>query len=533
VDYTTSGLAPSGLDVAKLQEIYGTPEAFLQRYSEFHEKYIKLLETGKVNSAKVGRVNLDTLIAGGKIDLSILDEASMAMMKSEYTNEVLKLPRLFAEIGLPGQQLPSTNLYRKAAKYNVDTTNVNHGIITLLNRTIFNINPRISDMDAFNVGISNLMGVNTLEQTTNYKELSDSLVGKKIYTFDVETTGVFEGSEVRSFAISENINGNIRLLDDFNFTYNSRQLGGITVAGSKSLTEFFSEQARSSRARIISDSRGGKDFLDNYARFMEKLMEADHVSGHNVLFDIQAMTNTAKQQAGFSEHKAAMEATDKFHKRMADREANFIIDTLEVSRVHMNRLVQQKIDELGETFLDASGKFDDAAHLKRFNELLYSPEFLARAKMGQSAATASVEAIAMRTNLLELIEKEAQQAGETGEKARQLFHKIYGGTHMADTDAMLQSYVQKYINIGLQEQKDPFALRIVDQKERSGYSSLVRGAQAKVFQSAALTPTTNIADVSHLSMAVRNIVKDKFIDEVQITSTLDEITGKGLFTPPR
>lgn len=451
----------------------------------------------------------------------------MAMMKGEYRDEVLKLPMLFNEIGLPSQQLPSTNLYRKAAKYNVDTTNVNHGIITLLNRTIFNINPRISDMDAFNVGISNLMGVNTLEQTTKYGELSRKLVGKKIYTFDVETTGVFEGHEVRSFAISENINGNIRLLNDFNFTYNSRQLGGITVAGSKSLTEFFSEQARSSRAKIISDSRGGKDFLDNYARFMEKLMEADHVSGHNVLFDIQAMTNTAKQQAGFSEHKAAMEATDKFHKRMADREANFIIDTLEVSRVHMNRLVQEKIKLAGETFTD------DAARLKRFNELLYSPEFLARAKMGQSAATASVEAIAMRTNLLELIEKEAQQAGETGEKARQLFHKIYGGTHMADTDAMLQSYVQKYINIGLNESKDPFALRIVDQKERSGYSSLVRGAQAKVFQSAALTPTTNIADVSHLSVAVRDIVKDKFIDEVQITSTLDEITGKGLFTPPR
>lgn len=527
MDYTTSGLAPSGLDVTKLQEIYGTPEAFLQRYSEFHEKYIKLLETGKVNSAKVGRVNLDTLIAGGKIDLSILDEASMAMMKSEYTNDVLKLPRLFAEIGLPSQQLPSTNLYRKAAKYNVDTTNLNHGIITLLNRTIFNINPRVANMDAFNVGISNLMGVNTLEQTTNYEKLSRNLVGKKIYTFDVETTGVFEGSEVRSFAISENIDGNIRLLDDFNFTYNSRQLGGITVAGSQSLTDFFSNQS----GKTIRDSRGGKEFLDNYARFMEKLMEADHVSGHNVLFDIQAMTNTAKQQAGFSEHKAAMEATEKFHKRMADREANFIIDTLEVSRVYMNRLVQEKIDELGETFLDASRKFDDAAHLKRFNELLYSPEFLARAKMGQSAATASVEAIAMRTNLLELIEKEAQQAGETGEKARQLFHKIYGGTHMADTDAMLQSYVQKYINIGLQEQKDPFALRIVDQKERSGYSSLVRGAQAKVFQSAALTPTTNIADVSHLSVAVRNIVKNKFIDEVQITSTLDDIIDEGLIAP--
>jgi len=494
----------------------------METYTAFQEKYVKLLKAGKVDSSKVGRVNLDTLIAGGKIDLSILDDETMKMMKGEYLDNVLKLPKLFPEIGLPSQQLPSTNLYRKAVKYNIDTTNPNHGIIAILNRTVFNINSRVSGIDAFNVGISNIMGLNTLKQITDYEEVARSLKnsGKKVYTFDVETSGVFEGSEVRSFAISENIDGNIRLLDDFNFSYNSRQLGGVAVAGKQSLTDFLAEKGVGTK--IIKDSRGGKDFLDNYAKFMEKLMEADHVSGHNVLFDIMSMTNTAKQQAGFSEHKAAMEATDKFHKRMADSEANFIIDTLEVSRMYMNRQVQLKME--GETFVD------DAAYAKRFEELLYSPEFLARAKMGQSAATASVEAIAMRTNLLELIEKESQQAGETGERARQLFQKIYKGTHMADTDAILQSYVQKYINIGLEEPEDPFALRIVDQKDRLGYSKLVRGAQAKVFQSAALTPTTNIADVAHLSEAVKNTVKNKFIDQVQITSTLDEIIGEGLIS---
>jgi hypothetical protein len=60
------GLAGKALTGSDLVSIYGSPEAFLQRYTEFQENYIKLLKNGKVDSSKVGRVNLDTLIAGRK-----------------------------------------------------------------------------------------------------------------------------------------------------------------------------------------------------------------------------------------------------------------------------------------------------------------------------------------------------------------------------------------------------------------------------------------------------------------------------------
>lgn len=59
-------LAGKVLSQSDLASIYGDPDSFLQRYSQFQDKYVKLLKNGKVDSSKVGRVNLDTLIAGRK-----------------------------------------------------------------------------------------------------------------------------------------------------------------------------------------------------------------------------------------------------------------------------------------------------------------------------------------------------------------------------------------------------------------------------------------------------------------------------------
>jgi len=45
-------------------------------------------------------------------------------------------------------------------------------------------------------------------------------------------------------------------------------------------------------------------------------MEADHVAGHNVMFDIQALVNTMSSQSGYSNHKEAREAVTQFTERM-------------------------------------------------------------------------------------------------------------------------------------------------------------------------------------------------------------------------
>jgi hypothetical protein len=119
------------------------------------------------------------------------------------------------------------------------------------------------------------------------------------------------------------------------------------------------------------------------------------------------------------------------------------------------------------------------------------------------------------------------EAAGGSEVASNLFKKIYQGTHVSDTDAILQSYVQKYINAGIKNKDDPHALKVVDRKTRASYSSLIKGAQSAIFRSGAITPTTNIADVTHLSSQMREIVKsDRFVDRVTVTSTLKELMDK-------
>ena len=517
----SSKLSTTPITADILTSVIGTPDQFLGKYERFQNQYFQYLKEGKLDPTKAGRVNIDTLMAGGKIDLSVLRSDIADQMKKAYIDDVLNLGTLFEKIGLPEVSLPSANLYRKAFRYQVDTELAAHPYLTVLNRTIFNVDNLTSGLSAFNPGVSNLMGYNSLRQSQT--PLSSLFEGKTVYTFDVETTGVFSGSQVRSMAISQMKDGNISVLDDYNLSYASRQLGGIEIgslnSGSRSMSEFLMQTQGGTR--MIPDSKGGTEFLDEFARFFNKLTEADIVAGHNIYFDIQSSIDTATQMPGYHGHTAAREAVANFNKKM--QSGNFIVDTLEYSRAYLNADINRKMAEKFGSVGSMVGT--DAERMNAFRNLMYSPEFLARVKPGKSAATASVEAIAMNTNLLDLIEKEALQGHEG---AQSLFDKIYKGTHMADTDSELQSYVAKYISVGYKDINDPFALRVVDQQQRAGFSSLVRGAQSKIFRSSAITPTTNIADVQHISRTVFNYVTNEGLGRVSVMATPEDLVSKGI-----
>lgn len=492
-----------------LGKVYGTIDEFYERYQKFQQKYISLLESGKINPSKVGKVNLDVLTAGGKIDLSVLDDVSATEMRRQYLEDIIRLPKAIANqaMGLPDVEIPSSNLYRKSVRYSIDfqgRQQAMHPAAVLLNRTIFNINTTKNGLDAFNPGVSNLPGIKTIRQGAE----PINIAGKKVHTFDVETTGIFEGSEVRSMSMAENIDGNIKLLDEYNIVYKSKQLGGITVGGSEAMNDFLARSAPT--AKIIEDSRGGVDFLDSSSKFVNKLLEADHISAHNAMFDIQMLLNTMTSKQGYADHEEAKTAVRNLTEKMKNTD-DFVIDTLEQSRIYLSQGIDKMIQE---------SPLDRTAEINKMKELLYSDEFLTRAKMpGKSAATASVEAIAMNTNLLSLIEKEAGGSGDEALKAQNLFKKLYQGTHVSDTDAILQSYVGKYISNGLRDEDDPFSLKVVDRQTRSSYSKLVRGAQSKIFRSSAITPTTNIADVKHLSNLVFDYVSGKGISNTDLLVT--------------
>ena len=473
------GVASKMIDRAVLDKVYGNSDDFIKRYEGFQQRYLRALET-ELDPRAASRANLEILRSQGKIDLSILNKTARDQLRQTYINDILRLPQIMQEVGLPNINLPSANLYRQLFRYQIDTSS-NNPAAMMLNSVLLNVNPEKVGLEAFNVGMGNIAGLRTVKQSSKNNLASLLNVKGKVYTFDVETAGIFEGAQVRSMAIAEmTAGGKIDLVPGFNLSYASKQMGGLNVATANNASMSMS-QFLQGNTRAIPHGVGGAGFLDESSKFLNKLLEAERVAGHNVYFDINALFNTMQQMEGFDKHEGAQKAIQLFTEKM-NKDENFIVDTLQYSRAYLNDKVNAKL---------STAVGSDAQELSRFRDLLYSDDFMSKIHFGGSTGTSSVEAIAANTNLLQLLEKDMID-GEAG--AKELFEKIYAGTHVADTDSFLQSYIARY--------QIADKLDVVDHATRTRYSDLVRGAQQKILGSSAITPTTNIASVSNLSEQV-------------------------------
>jgi hypothetical protein len=375
-----------------------------------------------------------------------------------------------------------------------------HPMMAVLNRMIFNVDPNATGMAAFNVGASNLMGLAQLKQVSS-TNLGDLLAGKTVRTLDVETTSVLQGSQVRQFSIFEMTGGQSPSLakttqETVNFA--SPQMQGLTVMGrngsSQTMNQFL---MGTSTGQNISDP---VNFLDESTRYLNHLLDADVVAGHNIFFDLGMMSDTMSQMPGFSKHKNAQDALKRLYEAMGQKDK--IVDTLEFSRAYLNNQVNEMLDA-------AQLAPGDATRLNKFRELIISPEFLARVKAGGSAPYASMEAISLNTNLLDLLYDEAQ-GGAT--RAQQVFEAIFQGTHVADTDSALQSYMAHYITTG--------QLNIVE--DASGRSAEVRIAQKSIARSSAVTLTTDISDVDQISQPIFDYIRNDAIGRRGVVLNLEE-----------
>ena len=391
-----------------IERVYGDSASFMKVYESFQSDYIKALSTD-LDTARASGVDLDSLKRGTKIDLGILKREAREQLSSRYRNEVLRLPTLFAEAGVPNVSLPSSNLYRELFRYQIEA-GYDHSAAVLLNRTLLNVDPDKIGMNAFSFGSSNLIGVRQLKQAST-KSLKDLFEGKRVFTFDIETTGIFRGAQARSMAISEmSPTGDIKLLDE-TVSFASKQLTGINVGSATGATRSLTEMLFEGR-KVTQYGQGGDEFLDEAAKFVRRLTEADVVAGHNVMFDITTLFQTIRNMPAFQNHKAAQEALSMFDAKWTANE-DFVVDTLEYARTYLNKKIMDKIDTT----------LPQDAQIRQFRDMLFSDDFMSRIHLGGSTATASMEAIAANTNLLQLVE----QAGESGdETARNLIKMLSG-----------------------------------------------------------------------------------------------------------
>ena len=459
------------------------------RYREFEDEFFRVLSDKENRSIGARNINIDLEKNSGRIDLTNLTYKTQQDMKELFLRRVMQMESLLPEAGVPNMEFPSGNLYRSLIKY--DTENFSHPAITILNRMMFNIDPSKQGLQAFNFGGSSLLQADILENITTMAD-TPIQAGKRIVTFDSETTGVMKDSQVRQFAyqIEEATADGRRIIIDPNTGLRAVGDEGIQV------TSFSNRQMNLARASISGQSmplsdfvaklegrtnlemgEGGVNFVNESKKLLTTMLNADHVSGHNVLFDIDMMGRTLESLDAFHKDAEATDLLNQFYGRI--REKGFLIDTQETMRSYL--------------YDKASTKFaGDPDKASRFVSQLLGPETLASIGIGGSTAPVSVENIALNTNIFQLIEQEDQ------ELAKQMTNQLKKGSHIADTDVALQAAMDRYRRSGQLDFRFDTGGVPIDRP----LSEFEKFARNQVFKSGAINPTTNVASVQHISDSV-------------------------------
>jgi hypothetical protein len=500
------GIGERIIDPGISERIYGTSDEFISSYKKFQDYYFELLSDSKnVRRSFSKNLNIEMMRKTGTIDLSLLNHSARQNAERMFAGGVLQLDKLMQNVGFPNLAFPTANPFRTPFKFEVDQ-NITHPAQVMLNRMIFNVDRTASSIADIRFGTRNLMSAEDLERNLYQiqKMKSGSLLeeGKKIITFDVETTGILPGSQVRSVSLAErtSLSGMTRTVQSFGFE--SERLGGL-LAGpnlSDTLSSFISKQE--GLGNLV---RTEEDFLSNMKNVMKRLIEADQVTGHNVNFDINEMIKTMSGMKGFSSDKELVDLVGQFVDKKTSNK-NFLIDTLEVGRAYVTEKAQSIIGTGGDPLTRGE------QYIKRF----FSTQSLADVRMGGKATYVGVENFAMNTNLLELMAEE--------QYAPEIFGKIFKGSHIAETDTILQDHILKYIHNKKLTFRDLHSAGQMNVSEEA-----IEIARKTVFKSSAITATTNIADPSFLTKTALNyVLSEEGLKGMSAVIGADDIVNSGL-----
>lgn len=503
---------------ANLQRVFGSADEFMARYENFNSVYkmalTKELESTAITTAQ--KRMIQTAIDSPVINLNLVrDMKQRQNLISMLRNNVIDFDSLIKNFGAPGLGLPSSNLYREAAKYLVDQrSGSNHPILTLINGLTLNINSKAAGIDAIDFGKSNLPSVDALRNAYNQSQKLSSTTDKlftrgtarkpvKIMTFDVETSGLGVYDQVRSLAAStmqvDHLGTVSHTADGFSTHFITPQMQQYTMKGSTGGTTrlgtgvYQMEKQVGDMAYDLTTAQGRKEAAAMYKKFFQQAVQADIVAGHNVQFDIQKTVMSASALDEFFEDKEAVNAMKAFQK-MA--EEGKVINTLDIARDY---LMRQALD-----VADTAGA-DDVLRTQRMINAMFAPETLVRASIGGSATPFSIGNIAAQTNLLKLMQESGVPEG-----ADIVQSLSRGGTaaHQANVDTLLTNFMMQFIHTG--ELKYGF-----EDIAGSGISE----ARKTILKSSAIVPTTNIANVQHMSDAVyRFAVSDAGINSTKLTT---------------
>lgn len=537
---TTRGL----IGKETLESVYGTGDEFRKAYKVFEDKFFKELESS------VGKSAVTRARAAGQIDLSLLPKSVSKPLMDDYMQNVLRFtgggagaPSLIDVAGLPSQFIPSTNEFSEGvARYVIDQRGGDvaagprayHPAQVILNTTNFNYKKGKGALESVTIG-SKMPTLSSLDAVM--KDIGGGFRGtdslERSLVFDVETTGISQRSVVRSIAVSEMIidpDGSTRVNNLMNVAFDSPEMADLRDLGVGSVrdrTLLRGMGIEDGTLEILDVGPQGRNVVNKLTEALNLMNDPKYgrIVAHNAPFDIDMMLKTMQMQEAYDPAQGpARDAVQAFVDRV-EREPGFRADTLLSSRIYQLDQANQVLERT----LQGNATLDEIN--KRYVEALFARDqlpLLGRKNVG----FAGVENLAMSTNLFELMEK------ETG--GREVLENLYRGTHIADTDVILQGYIESYMK------QDKLAIWPLTQMAKTKYGNRLRDIVAR---STAVTATTNVNEVSRLSQTLIDRMLSQTHDEamkalrgvqIRITGTdaevesslrslgLDKDIGKGL-----
>lgn len=284
------------------------------------------------------------------------------------------------------------------------------------------------------------------------------LNGAKVMVFDTETTGTATNlagvRQVASGQFTVNASGTLDVANqmDVRFATAGMQFGKVrddATGKLVSLAEKFDKGLKPSK-------NIGDDFADKLIPFLEGIINADHVAGHNVEFDIRQTLANLQKTAAYKNPKASkggLDITDLVDRAMTKiSQPGVLVDTQDLVKNHLPDL------EL-------------AKHLDQTDRL----------------APYSMENIVLKTNLAELMIE------DMGHGPASAF--FTGAQHTADYDTRLTAHLMQFVAQGRLEAKD-----IGTSGGTIGADSIAlqQKIYSKTLQTHAIIPSAHITDINEL-----------------------------------
>jgi len=476
------GRQAAPITAENINSIFGSADQFMADYKNFEANYFRLLQdpANRRKFARVRDINIER--QSGTINLSHLNYENQRLLTEQFNRTVLRADELFSRIGLPGLEFPSGNIFSSSLlKFDISSDMLGGGSVhpaaAILNRMFVNVDPNKPGMSAFNFGKSNLLSSESLERIAKMQDFDS--IGKRVLTFDVETTGVTYDSQVRQFAYEiQEADGSIRGSSK-SFINDQMEIANVSKSG---VSTRMSRSVFTSGLNPEEMGQGGENFVRAAKDLYTEMLNVDHVSGHNLLFDINKMSDTLHGLEAFRLDQDAQRLHNEFFERKSSQ-ADYLIDTQETMRSYFTK----KASDLN---------LLPGQRPERIVSQLLGPEMLAQIGIGGSTTPMSVENIALNSNLFELLER------DDIDRARDIAEKLKAGSHIADTDVAIQASMEKYRSLG----ELNFRFNIDGSPIGDPLSDFEKYARSRILKSQAMVPTRDIASVIHAGESTKNFM---------------------------